>query len=427
MMAGSFEKFISTGKGNGLRATRRLNAGVTVASMQPYVYTVCRGKKYRAACDYCLRRSTSLQRCSQCKFARYCNSTCQKAAWQDHKRECVCLKSILPNVPTDSVRLVGRIIFKLLQQSDSTSEELYSISDLQSHIEDLSEDMKEGLRQLVTALELYIRKEIQDSSQLPPGCNILEYFGKVTCNSFTISDGEMQDVGVGLFPSMSLLNHSCDPNCVIAFEGRYLNLRTVREIPKGEELTISYIDVMMPTHQRQNQLKRQYCFTCNCHRCLSNDKDKDMLAGDEQAWKEMECSLSRLEEMRSQDKGEEALEICKALLKTSQLPDRNIYQLRILDFAMDVCIDLGHWEEAQHFGLRTLEPYGLYYSNYHPVKAIQMMKVGKLQHYLDQFPEAMKTLKEALAIMTVTHGKDHSLMKDLTELLQDCTIAMNAA
>ncbi|CAG11028.1 unnamed protein product, partial [Tetraodon nigroviridis] len=51
-------------------------------------------------------------RCSQCKMARYCSATCQVLqAWPGHKRECPCLKSVLPRVPTDSVRLAARLIF----------------------------------------------------------------------------------------------------------------------------------------------------------------------------------------------------------------------------------------------------------------------------------------------------------------------------
>lgn len=420
-MAGNFEKFQSPGKGNGLRTARDFAVGDLVTCAEPFVYTTCSA----TVCDHCLRRSENLKRCSQCKFARYCNSLCQKKAWKDHKRECLCLKSILPNVPTDSVRLVARIIFKLLEQPDCTSGELYSIHDLQSHFKDLNEDMKQGLGHLAATLEHYLKKEIPDSSMLPPGFQTLDYFCKLTCNSFTISDGEMQDVGVGLYPSMSLLNHSCDPNCVIVFEGTCLHLRTVKEIPQGEELTISYIDVKMPSHMRQLQCQRQYCFTCDCDRCMSKDKDEDMLAGDEEASREMKHSLARLEELRSENNLTEALNLCKKLINSSHLPNKNIQKLKALDFAMDLCIHLRIWEEALPFALQTLEPYSLYYSNHHPVRAIQIMKVGKLQLYLGMFPEAMITLKQAFEIMKVTHGKDHGLTRDLMDLLGECEMGMN--
>lgn len=35
----------------------------------------------------------------------------------------------------------------------------------------------------------------------------------------------------------------------------------------------------------------------------------------------------------------------------------NIYQLKVLDCAMDACINLGLLEEALFYGIRTMEPY----------------------------------------------------------------------
>lgn len=56
---------------------------------------------------------------------------------------------------------------------------------------------------------------------------------------------------------------------------------------------------------------------------------------------------------------EQVLLSCQTSLKsnTSRLPDTNIYQLKLLDLAMDACINLGLWEEALHYGNRTLQPY----------------------------------------------------------------------
>uniref|UniRef100_A0A493T9P6 [histone H3]-lysine(4) N-trimethyltransferase n=1 Tax=Anas platyrhynchos platyrhynchos TaxID=8840 RepID=A0A493T9P6_ANAPP len=123
-------------------------------------------------------RNEHLHRCSQCKVAKYCGKSCQKEAWLDHKQECKCLKSIKPNFPPDSVRLAGRIVFKLLRQSVCISERLYSFSDLQSNTEQLSEEMKDGLRHLAHTLQLYLKAEIQDASHLPAAIDFFQIFTK---------------------------------------------------------------------------------------------------------------------------------------------------------------------------------------------------------------------------------------------------------
>ncbi|XP_070590180.1 histone-lysine N-methyltransferase SMYD3 isoform X3 [Erythrolamprus reginae] len=266
------EKFASPGKGNGLRLLQAVKAGESLYHSAPFAYIVSK-KRLGGVCEDCLRRNERLLKCSQCKVAKYCGVHCQKKAWLDHKRECKCLKDIDPNFPPDSVRLVGRIIFKVLRrQSVCPSEELYSLSDLQSNVDELSEDMKEGLRHLAKTLQLYLKVEIQDVSQLLPDLDVFQIFAKVTSNCFTISNGEMQEVGVGLYPSMSLLNNSCDPNCVVIFEGPQLHLRSIREMHLGEELTISYTETVMPTLERQKTLKRQYCFECDCIMCSTQSQ-----------------------------------------------------------------------------------------------------------------------------------------------------------
>lgn len=41
-------------------------------------------------------------------------SLLQRQAWSGHQRECKCLRSLLPRIPTDSVRLAARLIFALV-------------------------------------------------------------------------------------------------------------------------------------------------------------------------------------------------------------------------------------------------------------------------------------------------------------------------
>uniref|UniRef100_A0A8B9SJA1 [histone H3]-lysine(4) N-trimethyltransferase n=1 Tax=Anas platyrhynchos TaxID=8839 RepID=A0A8B9SJA1_ANAPL len=182
--AALLERFRSPGKGSGLRARRRLRPGELLYRAEPFAYVVSK-ELLGGVCERCLQRNEHLHRCSQCKVAKYCGKSCQKEAWLDHKQECKCLKSIKPNFPPDSVRLAGRIVFKLLRQSVCISERLYSFSDLQSNTEQLSEEMKDGLRHLAHTLQLYLKAEIQDASHLPAAIDFFQIFTKLKDTIFT--------------------------------------------------------------------------------------------------------------------------------------------------------------------------------------------------------------------------------------------------
>ncbi|XP_031702104.1 histone-lysine N-methyltransferase SMYD3 isoform X2 [Anarrhichthys ocellatus] len=365
-MPPKLERFVSPGKGNGLRATVRIKRGELVYSAEPLACCVS-NKLSRDVCHHCFSRRETLLRCSQCKMARYCNTTCQKQAWSGHKRECKCLQSLLPRIPTDSVRLAARLIFALLSPSKSSSEELYTLEEHESHLSSMSEHKKQGVAQLTSMLELYLQQEVPDLAQevtsaLPPSCREpFSLIAKVTCNCFTISDGELQEIGVGLYPSLSLLNHDCRPNCVMVFVGTKLQLRAVRDINPKEELTISYIETLSLTEDRQRQLEDQYHFTCSCQHCDSQDKDRLMLPGHESTWRLLKEDLPRLEGLKAESDWQALLEGCSRLLSTvgGDVPDENLYKLRMTDMAVDASIHLGHWEEAVGYGEKTLPVYSM--------------------------------------------------------------------
>ncbi|GAB1285778.1 Histone-lysine N-methyltransferase SMYD3 [Apodemus speciosus] len=228
MEALKVEKFTTADRGNGLRAVAPLRPGELLFRSDPLAYTVSKGSR-GVVCDRCLlgnalslktfdrvnattedvlnqsdgmkafgrvhataqdvvaqtggpalhtAQKEKLMRCSQCRIAKYCSAKCQKKAWPDHKRECRCLKSCKPRYPPDSVRLLGRVIVKLMDEKPSESEKLYSFYDLESNISKLTEDKKEGLRQLAMTFQHFMREEIQDASQLPPSFDLFEAFAK---------------------------------------------------------------------------------------------------------------------------------------------------------------------------------------------------------------------------------------------------------
>ncbi|KAG6848939.1 hypothetical protein H0H93_012613 [Arthromyces matolae] len=68
--------------------------------------------------------------------------------------------------------------------------------------------------------------------------------------------GDEKEVHSGSFIAASILNHSCIPNVAHWFHEASFSLRlqAVCPIKAGEELCISYVDITVPTNQRQSEL-----------------------------------------------------------------------------------------------------------------------------------------------------------------------------
>jgi SET and MYND domain-containing protein len=105
---------------------------------------------------------------------------------------------------------------------------------------------------------------------------IVNIFCRINCNVFTITDDECVPVGVGLFLDGALFNHACDPNCVVSFQQQKMMVRTIQTVPKGQELSISYIDVFQSRKKRQQILASSYFFVCECDRCQHNLEEEDL-------------------------------------------------------------------------------------------------------------------------------------------------------
>ncbi|KAK3317590.1 hypothetical protein B0T19DRAFT_446548 [Cercophora scortea] len=73
----------------------------------------------------------------------------------------------------------------------------------------------------------------------------------------------------GIFPTISLLNHSCVPNTVYAFNPRtrFGTVHALRAIPVGEELTMTYVPEDAARADRRDRLQGSFNFICACAAC----------------------------------------------------------------------------------------------------------------------------------------------------------------
>lgn len=76
-------------------------------------------------------------------------------------------------------------------------------------------------------------------------------------------------IGGGLFIEASRINHACKPNTQNSWNERIgrETIHAVRDIKKGEEITISYIGYFATYAERQSYLKDKFKFDCACELC----------------------------------------------------------------------------------------------------------------------------------------------------------------
>ncbi|KAG1704470.1 Histone-lysine N-methyltransferase SMYD3 [Nymphon striatum] len=256
-----------------------MEKGSVVLNSKPFVYILCNSHRGRH-CDSCLASNDNLLKCVSCSFVYYCNRKCQKKAWNLHKLECAALKKVHPYIPTDSVRLIAQIIFKLKLGGAEEAEETGDgkkrmFADLESHVEEISADEKRRMlfSKMCSTLKIFLGED-----NIPSPLDLLSIFGKMVINSLTITTGDLRSVGVGLYLGLSRFNHSCKPNAAVNFEGTTAAVRTITDLPSKDlnQIFITYIDQLCDRSERRKSLRDQYYFTCQCDACNDPNHDAKM-------------------------------------------------------------------------------------------------------------------------------------------------------
>ncbi|KAH1113153.1 hypothetical protein GLYMA_04G252800v4 [Glycine max] len=412
-------------KGRSLLATRDFYPGEVIISQEPYVCVPNNSSvSPQKRCDGCFTtiNNNVLSRCSRCQLAFYCGTACQRSEWKLHRLECEVLSSLHKykrKSLTPSIRLMLRLYLRRKLQNDkiipSTAMDNYNLVEaLVAHMSDITEEQ----------LVLYAQMANLVNSILEwPGINIKEIaenFSKFACNAHTICDSELRPVGTGLYPVISIINHSCLPNSVLVFEGSSALVRAVQHIPSGTEVLISYIETAESTMTRQKALKEQYLFTCTCPRCskvgqYDDIQESAILEG--YKCKSEKCGGFLL---RTTDY-QEAISIYKRIekLQTELFHPLSINLMHTREKILKSLMELEHWTEALAYCKLTIPFYQRVYPAVHPLPGLQYYTCGKLEWYLGDTEEAVKSLTKAVDILRITHGTNTPFMKDLLMKLEE--------
>ena len=269
-------------RGECMIAARHLTGGEKLLNIQgepffaPLVPPVLYHNQQRKRCAICFGKLASLDfflpNRSDFHSFHFCGVECSnegRLVFQEEDEiyaKMLSLREQLPGHVYPTVILVHRIL-RAIEKKELTWEYVLS---LQSHsFEEKTLDSIKGHTFLILIMSS-LSPEPKHFVDLET--RIIDVFQRIPPNTFEVTD-ERDSVGFGLFHTVNKVNHSCEPNCtqnhVIGVPGNLpvVELTMNHGIPKGSEVTISYIDTDSSVAERQLNLKQHYSFDCRCSRC----------------------------------------------------------------------------------------------------------------------------------------------------------------
>jgi len=390
------QKFDTSTKGAGVKATKSLKTGTVVLEEDSYACIVKKGN-HDYYCSNCLvdRSCANLRACSLCKHVYYCSRECQKKDWKFHKYECKIWKSLktAPGLVDLHFHLL-RVVINMIG-SEKNEKPTRTIEDLFSNYTTKTvEDEKKCYLQVFFKLQHLCKiSNLEVPDKFTSAEFIIHLISKIKCNSFTITNEDFSEqIGFGLYLNGSLFNHDCDPNCVQIFDGPKLKVVALRDISPDEELTISYCNLPDCKYERQDYLDT-YGFLCTCQVCRASKHEKEMLSLKENSvmtkseYKEMQQFIAKISDQN------EPLKVA-AMLKM-YLGEGNILRIKKMESLADELVELRNFDLAYQYYAEVL-PYLHKYGALSYLIGLTHANMGKIMSYTLNNRKACYHLKEAL-------------------------------
>ena len=228
---------------------------------------------------------SDLKRCSGCRLFQYCGRDCQLADWTSfHKHgECRLFRKLssVPDFELESlVELHYLPLFLrthlLLKAKPWLMHQKFQMHDgTERSLADVPDDAEAcGLHtnMCIAAYDLSMLADWSNFSAVDVQ-SLVSLFHKIRKSFLLIERGQ---IGLGLYVPISGLKHSCRPNTSYVFKGKKVEVRAMRDIAEGEDVTIDLADLMKPKADRQGELALMRGIVCDCDRCREGDQGNEV-------------------------------------------------------------------------------------------------------------------------------------------------------
>jgi SET and MYND domain-containing protein len=309
-------------RGRFITSNEKIEVGEVLFSESPYS-CVLLPPHYSTHCNECLAVLLAPVPCRYCTQTRYCSGSCRDTAWShQHQHECGQLDLLhsvgIGHLAVRTILRAGRDALLSIRgpvkagtYSSTSTDPYFRVFNLQHHLDRLP--VEEVFQYTLTAalLVTMLNKntaflsperavsglpgklrpvkpgmEVEDKVLHYMGGLILRHLAQLVGNAHDVTelhegaDGDVEQVrlATGIYPSASMMNHSCIPLIINSFTGPRIVVRAVTSISAGSEVTNCY----GPHYRRHNYLERQemlssqYMFRCFCRACTDTKERMHM-------------------------------------------------------------------------------------------------------------------------------------------------------
>ena len=440
--------------GRGIYANVDIAPGKVLHSSDPFVYAL-REECVDSHCHHCFKLivdESKSKSCSACEKVRYCSEACSSKAAPAHHLECELFQSLgKKRNLTPTMLLMLRWWFKSGQKT-SPCATAKMLSDHGTKIMDDSKKSKE-FALIIDGMAHIIRSHLLDASKCNDSAEfdrihslLSSYLFKISTNVFSITNDDLDVIGIGLYPGAALFNHSCAPNAVAVFEGTNLIVRSIQNIKTDESICISYIDLDSGPIDRRKKLRDSYFFDCVCNRCgsltkisadaaINSEADNQYAAYSgssklcvrdqdlKKVWNTTHKQLAKDIQQYAQHAYLDRLDGCRRSPKSQEATNtfhEKFQQLR--SFQLEL-IDKQLFESALECAKMLQSSFEFVYGPCHPVTAQNLHVIVKLMtHTIDaqsNIPEACALTQKCVTATNIARGEDHPLAKEVLGKLME--------
>uniref|UniRef100_G1S5N6 Protein-lysine N-methyltransferase SMYD4 n=1 Tax=Nomascus leucogenys TaxID=61853 RepID=G1S5N6_NOMLE len=270
-----------------------------------------------------------------------------------------------------------------------------------------------------------------------------------------VTDSRQVRLATGIFPVISLLNHSCSPNTSVSFISTVATIRASQRIRKGQEILHCYgpHKSRMGVAERQQKLRSQYFFDCTCPACQTEAhrmaagprweafccngcgapmQGDDVLRCGSRSCAESAVSrdhlVSRLQDLQQQ------VRVAQKLLRDGEL-ERAIQRLsgcqrdaesflwaehamvgEIADGLARACAALGDWQKSATHLQRSLRVVEVRHGPSSVEMGHELFKLAQIFFNGFAVPEALSTIRKAEEVLSLHCGPWDDEIQELQKM-----------